>query len=403
MLQEGHQRPTSKTRFFHGRWQNFLVQIVCGFVPRAFGRTDRNGCSGYSIACPCLAVLFGASLVFLSSGCVPQKEKSVVLYSASDREYASPILDAFDRSQTGTEVVRQFDVEASKTLGLVTRIEREKERPRCDVFWNNEIIHTIRLQKQGLLAKRSWKIPDSWPKEFKATDGTWVGFASRARVLLINKEKLPDPKTWPKSVLELASPNWHQKCGMAYPLYGSTATHMSVLASHAPEIPCDVEAWKTDSILDWNRWSAELLQHTVVLAGNKQVAVSVGTGELSWGLTDTDDAVIEKESGKPVEIIFPDQAEGEFGTLFIPNTLAVLNRAPNPVAASLLADYLISEKTESRLAMGSSAQFPIWPGAKERSRLEEGATIRWARVDFERAADRWPSLMEELKTSFDKK
>ncbi|MCU0708924.1 MAG: iron transporter, partial [Pirellula sp.] len=82
---------------------------------------------------------------------MPRREDSVVLYCAADREYASPILDAYERDGKGTEVVRQFDVEASKTLGLVTRIEQESANPKCDVFWNNEILHTIRLQQQGLL------------------------------------------------------------------------------------------------------------------------------------------------------------------------------------------------------------------------------------------------------------
>jgi iron(III) transport system substrate-binding protein len=332
----------------------------------------------------------------------------VVLYSASDREYATPILDAFDRNHPGTEVVRQFDVEASKTLGLVTRIEREKERPRCDVFWNNEIIHTIRLQQQGLLATHRWKVPDNWPKSFKSQDGTWIGFAARARVLIINKEKLTDRTQWPTSVLDLADAKWHHRCGLAYPVYGTTATHLAILTTHADKIPCHVSEWSqakdNASVLDWSKWSTALVSNAVVLAGNKQVAVAVASGELDWGLTDTDDAIVEKDSGRPVEIVFPDQNEGGFGTLFIPNTVAVLSKAPHPTAASVLADYLVSEKTEARLTMGNSAQFPIWPDAKQRSRLEESETkIRWSDVNFELAASQWSKIMEELKEKFDAK
>ena len=165
---------------------------------------DYAGLDGIHVRYRFLLILILACTFVFCIGCVPRREESVVLYSAADREYATPILDAFERANTGTEIARQFDVEASKTLGLVTRIERENERPKCDVFWNNELIHTIRLQKQGLLASRRWKVPDSWPKGFKAKDGTWIGFAARARVLLINKKNLHDPASWPKSVLELA-------------------------------------------------------------------------------------------------------------------------------------------------------------------------------------------------------
>lgn len=342
-----------------------------------------------------------AMLLIVPAGCVPQREKSVVLYSAADREYATPILDAFERANAGMEIARQFDVEASKTLGLVTRIEKEKERPRCDVFWNNELLHTIRLQKQGLLASRRWKVPDTWPKALKAKDGTWIGFAARARVLLINKDKLPDPADWPKSVLELADEKWHHRCGLAYPVYGTTATHMAVLASHTDSIKVDGDhaaSYATESgTLDWPKWSRDWIEHAIVLAGNKQVALAVSSGEIAWGLTDTDDAIAEKEAGNPVEIVFPDQGKSSFGTVFIPNTICVLRKAPNPIAASLLADYLVSERAEARLTMGNSAQFPVWPGAKMQSRLSGANEAKWAEVDFEKGAEVWMQVIEDLK------
>ena len=154
----------------------FITTFCAGCIDlAAFARQLSVGAVLRESRIGCLAAL--ALVCTLSLGCVPQSEKSVVLYSASDREYATPILDAFQRSNPGIEVARQFDIAASKTLGLVTRIERERERPKCDVFWNNEIIHTIRLQKQGLLASRRWKVPDAWPKAFKAKDGSWNQFA----------------------------------------------------------------------------------------------------------------------------------------------------------------------------------------------------------------------------------
>jgi len=361
-----------------------------------------NGCIGFDTTW--MSRLFNQrggialfALFLVQVGCVPQREKSVVLYSASDREFATPILDAFERAHAGIEIARQFDVEASKTLGLVTRIEREKERPRCDVFWNNELLHTIRLQKQGLLASRRWKVPDTWPKALKAKDGSWIGFAARARVLLINKDKLPDPASWPKSVLELAEEKWHQRCGLAYPVYGTTATHMAVLASHAEKIPSDATS------LDWRKWTNGWIDHAIVLAGNKQVALAVASGELAWGLTDTDDAIVEKESGNPVEIVFPDQGVSSFGTVFIPNTICVLRNAPNPNAAALLADYLVSEKAEARLTMGNSAQFPVWPGAKTQSRLSGAVDAKWADVDFDKAAGSWAEVIEDLKQRLDQR
>ncbi|MCY3006726.1 MAG: extracellular solute-binding protein [Planctomycetota bacterium] len=360
------------------------------------------------------------------SGCIQRSEQTATIYCATDREFAAPILDAFERTQSdpahndpaakqgskppsaravpgavpgpiagavpgknpasfgpsdgqqndGQQIVRVFDVEASKTLGLVTRIEQESAQPKCDVFWNNEILHTIRLQKAGLLEPRRWSIPDNWPEGFVASDRSWVGFAARARVLIVNTQKLAQREQWPMRVQELADPRWKGQCGYANAMYGTTATHFAVLASHSRALEG----------MEWSQWQASIKTNAVMLAGNKQVALAVSSGELSWGLTDTDDALIEKEKGMPIEMIFPDQSEGGFGAVFIPNTVAVIRRSPHPVLAGRLADYLISEKTESRLAMSSSAHFPIWPGAKEQSRIET-LGIRRAKIDYELAAE----------------
>ncbi|MFK7737947.1 MAG: iron transporter, partial [Pirellulaceae bacterium] len=93
----------------------------------------------------------GFVLCGLLAGCRTGLEDSVVIYSAADREYAKPILGAFERRNEGVSIAPVFDVESTKTVGLVSRIESESSRPRCDVFWNNEIMHTLRLQEAGLL------------------------------------------------------------------------------------------------------------------------------------------------------------------------------------------------------------------------------------------------------------
>jgi len=341
-----------------------------------------------------IAVILGW---ILCSGCVQRSEESATVYCATDREFAAPILDAFERAnfkessakdkakdKDDAQILRVFDVEASKTLGLVTRIEQESSQPKCDVFWNNEILHTVRLQKAGLLEPRRWNIPDDWPEGFVASDRSWVGFAARARVLIVNTEKLAEKSQWPSAVEELASEKWKGVCGYANPVYGTTATHFAVLAS-------DPSALRGTS---WGDWIAKVRENAIVLAGNKQVAIAVSSGELAWGLTDTDDAIIEKEKGMPVEMVFPDQLPEQFGTVFIPNTVAVIRKAPHPILASKLADYLISQKTESRLVMSSSAHFPVWPGATQQSRIET-LGIRRAKINFEAAAETWESLQDE--------
>jgi iron(III) transport system substrate-binding protein len=70
----------------------------------------------------------------------------VVVYSALDREFAEPVLKAYEK-QTGVTVASKFDIESTKTVGLVNLILAESARPRCDLFWNNEIPNTARMHE----------------------------------------------------------------------------------------------------------------------------------------------------------------------------------------------------------------------------------------------------------------
>src|SRR5438270_5352444 len=92
-----------------------------------------------------------AGLALVLSGCGRAKApETVTVYSALDREFAEPILRAYE-TRTGVRVLSKFDVESTKTVGLTNLIVAESARPRCDLFWNNEILNTLRLKEKGLL------------------------------------------------------------------------------------------------------------------------------------------------------------------------------------------------------------------------------------------------------------
>src|SRR5947208_11407107 len=97
---------------------------------------------------PGLIFLSAASAVLLA-GCGPSQPE-VVVYAALDREFSEPILQDFEQA-SGVRVLAKYDTEANKTVGLATAILQERNRPRCDLFWNNEILQTLRLEKEGVL------------------------------------------------------------------------------------------------------------------------------------------------------------------------------------------------------------------------------------------------------------
>jgi iron(III) transport system substrate-binding protein len=323
-------------------------------------------------------------VVLLLMGC--DKQPEVVVYAALDREFSEPVLNAFT-AQTKIKTLGKYDLESTKTVGLTQALISEASRPRCDVFWNNEILNTLRLEERGLLEVYRSPQAEHYPELFRSPNGTWHGFAARARILIVNTS-LVDAADMPKSIHDLANPKYQKRTALAKPLFGTTATHAA----------CLFAAWGNDEA---KAFFLKLRRNEVqVLGGNKQVAEAVAAGNIAFGLTDTDDAIIEVEKGSPVKIIYPDRGNDELGTLFIPNTLAIIKGCPHPAEAKQLVDYLLSAEVEETLAKGASAQIPLNSQVKLKPRVETPQTVKAMAVDFAAAAKRWDDAAKFINEQF---
>lgn len=327
-----------------------------------------------------LAVLWGCG------GCRPAANDEVVVYTSLDEPFSKPIFADFE-TETNISVRAKFDTESTKTTGLVEAILAERDRPRCDVLWNNEILQTLRLERAGLLDVYRSPAAEPFPASAKSRDGTWHGFAARARILIVNTELVPEADR-PRSIRDLADPKWRGKAGIAKPLFGTTATHAACLFAALGED----EAKRLFRAMNENGVRIE--------SGNKQVAVSVAAGRLAFGLTDTDDALGQIADRRPVTIIYPDQGDDELGTLFVPNTLAIIKGGPNPDAARKLVDYLLSPDVEKRLAAGPSGQIPLNPKVDVATKVKTPRDVKPMEVDWDKAADKWTRAAEFIRDEF---
>jgi len=339
----------------------------------------------FLMLCVALPIAIGSFIAVVMPRLWQPNQTEVVVYTSLDEEFSQPIFDEFTRL-TGIRVLAKFDTESTKTVGLTQALFAERDRPRCDLFWNNEIVNTLRLEQAGLLSQYVTAAAEEFPAQYGSASGTWHGFAARARVLIINTDLLPE-EAWPSSIHDLENRDWQGRVGIAKPLAGTTATHAACLFS----------VWGEARAREFFR---AVKANAKVMSGNKQVAVAVGNGELMFGLTDTDDAIVEKEKGLPVKIIYPDQGLQQLGTLFIPNTLALIAGAPRRESAEKLADFLLSPAVERMLAEGPSAQIPLNPRVRYQPRVESPRTIRAMEVDFEAAAKQWNLAAEFLRQEF---
>jgi iron(III) transport system substrate-binding protein len=309
-----------------------------------------------------------------------------VIYAALDREFAEPVLKGFEREKAAG-VLPKYDDESTKTVGLTNAILQEAGRPRCDVFWNNEILNTIRLQEKGLLEPYFSPAGDAYPPMYRAADGTWHGFAARARILIVSTKVVLENER-PKSIYDLLDPKWKGKIGIGRPIAGTTATHVACLFAALGEEKAK-EFFRSLKAND-----------VKILGGNKQVAQAAAAGQIAFGLTDTDDAMVEIERASAVTIVYPDRDANQFGTLFIPNTLAIIKGCPHPAQARKLIDYLLSPATEEKLAASASAQIPLNPDAKATPRVETPRTVKAMEVDFTQAAKAWDAAAKFIEQEF---
>lgn len=306
------------------------------------------------------AIAAAGVLLVWSTGRRPANGNApLVVYCTHDAVYAESVLRQFEQ-ETGIPVEVRFDTEATKTLGLVSLLLQEREQPRCDVFWNNELLGMLHLQSAGVLEPYEglgWK---RIPPEYRDPAGHWTGFAARLRVWIVNTKLLPDATEESLEAIWSTAP---QSIAVAKPLYGTTLTQYSLLW----------KLWGPEKLQAWHR---EVRQHGVrEVNGNGLVKDMVAAGTCSAGWTDTDDTFSALAVGAPVRML-PIRIDGR--TVVIPNTVAILRGTSRRKAAERLVDYLLSAQTELALARSTARQIPLGPVPEAELPAEVRELLPWA-------------------------
>ncbi len=311
-------------------------------------------------------------------------EPRVVVYTSLDQVYSEPVLGEFER-QTGIRVDAVYDTEATKTVGLANRLIAEKAGPRADVFWNSEVVRTIVLQREGVLAPYASPAGAEIPDRFKDPQGYWTGFAARARVLAVAPSAVSLEER-PRGFEELALPRWKGRFALGYPLFGTTATHVAALFA----------TWGSARTQQWLR--ALAANEPRLVDGNSTARDLVVAGIVPVAMTDSDDVAAARARGDVVEMMFPGRESA--GTLVIPNTVALVAGGPNPREARRLIDYLLSPEVEIALARAPGAQIPLRPGLAWPEALPPREQLQILEVDFERVADHLPEAIAFCREVF---
>jgi iron(III) transport system substrate-binding protein len=303
-----------------------------------------------------------ACVTLVACGASDDERAEVVVYCSVDQVFAEPVLRNFE-AQSKIRVRAVFDTEETKSTGVLNRLIAEAKNPQADVFWSGDPMRPFQLIRRGLVQPYSPKSAVSLPAHAKGSD--WTGVAARARVLLINTQQVTGAP--PVSIRDLADARWKDRTAIANPLFGTTTMHVAALCA----------AWGEE---ETKRFLDTIKANGVrIAASNGEVKRLVGSGEIAWGVTDTDDAQDAVANGAPVRIVFPDQ--DQLGTLVMPTSAVVIRGARHRDSAERLIGYLASPETEKFLAE-HGAHIPLQPQIPPPQSLGVPADLRAMNVDY---------------------
>lgn len=327
-----------------------------------------------------IAGLWAALLVIGLTDCAKKDASTVVVYTTVDQIFSEPVLRDFEK-ETGIKVKALYDTEETKSTGVLNRLIAERNNPQCDVFWSGDPVRAIILKNKGITTPYNSPVASDIEAYFKDNEFHWTGFSARARALIYNT-KLVKSEDAPQSIFDLTKEKYKGQVAIANPLFGTTSFHFA--------------SWFTalgDSIAE--KFLKDLKNNQVVIAtSNGDVKKRVAQGELWCGLTDTDDAFTAKNEGAPVDYLFLDQ--DSIGNLIIPNTVSLIKGSPNSENGKKLIDYLLSRKTEAKLAE-SCAQMPLHKGVNTPANIPSLDNILPMKIDYDETARKLEKIQGFLK------
>ncbi len=316
----------------------------------------------------------GALIIALISGLGADVDgaraaEELVVYSGRKEVAVKPIVVAFQK-KIGIPV----KFKTGTTTGLAHALIQEKARPRADVFIATEVGVMEIIAKNGVLDK--YVSPEAKGLEPGTSDrkGLWTGISSRARVLLYNKNLVAE-KDVPRSVFPLTDAKWKGKIAIAGTQERTTLSWVSSL----------MVAKGADFT---KQYLKQLYANGLkILPDNADVWQGVGRGEFAIGLTNSPNYFLARKAGYPVGVVYPDQKDGEVGTLLNLNAIALVKGAQHPGAAKRFIDFVLSAAGQ-RILIDGAYEIPLRPditgsprpgGRRSRSRRPTASTRTFSR------------------------
>lgn len=305
-----------------------------------------------------------------------QGPDELVIYNGRSDQFVRPVADRFTE-QTGIPVL----LHAGSSTELLSKLRAEGSRTEADIYLSNDA-GTLQLgEDAGLFSELPLLLTQVVPANYRGADNTWVGLSARARVLVINTERVADAA--PASVFDLADPRWRGQLGITHSANESFVAGLSVyMASAGAEA---AERWLRG--VKANVGSDVYTRHGAVVA-------DVAAGRRAVGLVNHYYVFrhLDRSPDAPLRIVVPDQGEDGLGVAWNLAGIAVSRHARNRAAAEAFVAFVLSEEGQ-RIFADANMEYPTRHDVAAHPALPAAADIRVADVPLgELASRRGPAI-----------
>ncbi|QDO99157.1 Fe(3+) ABC transporter substrate-binding protein [Ferrovibrio terrae] len=278
------------------------------------------------------------------------QDKVLNLYSSRHYDTDEALYDNFTKA-TGIKINR---IEAGEDQ-LLQRMRAEGDKSPADVLITVDAGRLWRAQQNGLLQPlKNAYLEKAIPAHLREAEGHWFGFSKRARVFVVNKDKVKPGDL--ARYEDLADPKWKGRLLIR----SSTNVYMQSLAGSMIATLGEqaTETWAKAVVANLARApkGGDTDQLKAVAAGEGDVAVS-NTYYLARLINSS--KADEKEVASKLAVIFPNQ--GDRGTHVNISGAGVARYSPNKANAIKFLEYLASPEAQNYFAKGNY-EYPVVAG-----------------------------------------
>jgi iron(III) transport system substrate-binding protein len=270
----------------------------------------------------------------------------LILYSGQHEQTTQALVNAFEK-QTGIQVtVRNGDEDT-----LAEQIMQEGSRSPADVFYTENSPALMKLAGQHLLAPVAKATLAGVPSADSSPGGNWVGVSARVSALVYNTSALK-PSQLPSSVMDLASPQWAGKLGIAP---GET--------DFQPIITSIADKYGSAAALAWLK-AIKSNAGSHIYQDNETLTSEVNSGQVEIGLINHYywyrlRAGLGTSATHSALHYF---AAGDAGYVLNVSGAGILASSAHQAAAQKFLAFLVSEAGQRIIAQTDSYEYPLRPG-----------------------------------------